>query len=162
MAHKTLIGGTAYEISGGKTLVNGTTYNIKNGKTLVGGTAYEVGFGKPVTITITGDATYVFISTQYAAYAEIDGVKYGSPATVTVKAGTTITCGVKGILKTNTVINKPAYVYLNGEQVYSYEGDSIGSYSYTVQGDIAIQVEKFEVSSMGMNLYHGNLHITET
>ena len=44
MAHKTLIGGTAYEISGGKTLVNGTVYSIKNGKTLVDGTAYEVGF----------------------------------------------------------------------------------------------------------------------
>lgn len=44
MASKTLIGGTAYEISGGKTLVNGTAYSIKNGKTLVGGTAYEVGF----------------------------------------------------------------------------------------------------------------------
>lgn len=44
MAHKTLIGGTAYEISGGKTLVDGTAYSIKNGKTLVGGTAYEVGF----------------------------------------------------------------------------------------------------------------------
>ena len=44
MAHKTLIGGTAYEISGGKTLVNGTAYSIDKGKTLVGGTAYEVGF----------------------------------------------------------------------------------------------------------------------
>ena len=47
MAHKTLIGGTAYEISGGKTLVGGTTYSIDKGKTLVGGTAYEVGFGGP-------------------------------------------------------------------------------------------------------------------
>lgn len=59
MAHKPLIDGTAYEISGGKTLVNGTAYSIKNGKTLVGGTAYEVGFGgfKPLlelgTITLT-------------------------------------------------------------------------------------------------------------
>lgn len=44
MAHKTLIGGTAYEIGGGKTLVNGTAYSIDKGKTLVGGTAYEVGF----------------------------------------------------------------------------------------------------------------------
>lgn len=44
MAHKTLIGGTAYEISGGKTLVGGTAYSIKNGKTLIGGTAYEMGF----------------------------------------------------------------------------------------------------------------------
>lgn len=45
MAHKTMIDGVAYEISGGKTLVNGTAYNIDHGKTLVGGTAYEVGFG---------------------------------------------------------------------------------------------------------------------
>ena len=44
MAHKTLIGGTAYEIGGGKTLINGTGYSIDKGKTLVGGTAYEVGF----------------------------------------------------------------------------------------------------------------------
>ena len=44
MAHKTLVGGTAYEISGGKTLIDGTAYSIKNGKTLVGGTAYEIGF----------------------------------------------------------------------------------------------------------------------
>ena len=47
MAHKTLINGTAYEISGGRTLVNGTGYSIDKGKTLVGGTAYEVGFGFP-------------------------------------------------------------------------------------------------------------------
>ena len=48
MAHKTLIGGTAYEISGGKTLVNGTAYSIDKGKTLVGGTAYEVGFAPTI------------------------------------------------------------------------------------------------------------------
>ena len=54
MAHKTLIGGTIYEISGGKTLVGGTAYSIKNGKTLVGGTAYEVGF-KREGVSSTGE-----------------------------------------------------------------------------------------------------------
>ena len=44
MAGKTLIGGTAYDISGGKTLVNGTSYSIAGGKTLVGGTAYDISF----------------------------------------------------------------------------------------------------------------------
>lgn len=44
MAHKTLVGGTAYEISGGKTLVSGTAYSIVKGKTLVGGTAYDINF----------------------------------------------------------------------------------------------------------------------
>ncbi len=44
MAHKTLVNGTAYEISGGKTLVDATEYNIKNGKTLVDGTEYSIEF----------------------------------------------------------------------------------------------------------------------
>lgn len=44
MAHKTLIGGTAYEIKGGRALVNGTGYEISKGKTLVGGTGYEIKF----------------------------------------------------------------------------------------------------------------------
>lgn len=53
MAHKVNVGGTAYEISGGKTLVNGTAYSIDKGKTLVGGTAYEVGFDDGIrTITV--------------------------------------------------------------------------------------------------------------
>ena len=52
MAHKTLIGGTAYEIGGGKTLIGGTAYEIGGGKTLIGGTAYEVGFAEPVQVTI--------------------------------------------------------------------------------------------------------------
>lgn len=62
MAHKTLIGGTAYEISGGKTLVNGTAYSIKNGKTLVGGTAYEIAFDKFFDLgTITTSQGNAFI-----------------------------------------------------------------------------------------------------
>lgn len=48
MAHKTLISGTAYEISGGKTLVGGTMFGIKGGKTSVNGTAYSIAFGAAV------------------------------------------------------------------------------------------------------------------
>lgn len=44
MAHKTLINGTAYEVSGGKTLVNGTGYKIDKGRTLVNGTGYDISF----------------------------------------------------------------------------------------------------------------------
>ena len=50
MAHKTLIGGTAYEVSGGKTLIGGTAYSIAGGKTLIGGTGYDVNFGLFFTI----------------------------------------------------------------------------------------------------------------
>lgn len=50
MGHKTLINGTAYNISGGKTLIGGTSYDISGGKTLIGGTGYNISFSpyKPV------------------------------------------------------------------------------------------------------------------
>lgn len=48
MAHKTLVDGTAYEITGGKTLVGGTAYSIAGGKTMVDGTVYDISFGHPL------------------------------------------------------------------------------------------------------------------
>ena len=51
-----MIGGTGYNISGGKTRVNGTVYNIKGGRTLVNSTAYQIAFGpKPLPIYSAGD-----------------------------------------------------------------------------------------------------------
>lgn len=46
MAHKTLIGGTAYKIKGGRDLIGGTGYAKKAGKALVDGTAYDIPFSK--------------------------------------------------------------------------------------------------------------------
>ena len=59
MAHKTLVNGTSYEISGGKTLVNGTAYSISGGKTLVGGTSYGIGFGTPIGDLAVGSSVYL-------------------------------------------------------------------------------------------------------
>lgn len=42
MAHKTLIGGTAYKIKGGRDLIGGTGYAKKSGKVLINGTAYGI------------------------------------------------------------------------------------------------------------------------
>lgn len=47
MSHKTIIGGTAYDVKGGKCLVNGTSYDIKKGRTLIGGTGYDITFAPP-------------------------------------------------------------------------------------------------------------------
>lgn len=44
MAHKTKVGGTAYEITGGAVKVGGTKYSIKKGRTKVGGTGYDINF----------------------------------------------------------------------------------------------------------------------
>lgn len=49
MAHKTLISGTAYSVTGGRELIGGTGYGCKDGKTIIGGTAYEVKFSDGLT-----------------------------------------------------------------------------------------------------------------
>ena len=65
--HKTLIGGTAYEVKGGKCLVNGTAYSIKKGRTLVGGTGYD--------ITLPGVVTRVStLRVGQSVYAKVNGV----------------------------------------------------------------------------------------
>lgn len=139
MAHKTMIDGVAYEISGGKTLVNGTAYSIKNGKTLVGGTVYAVGFGG-------GEATLT------VDIGSVDTNGYG--VTVTVNAPfpnnsmsammgmaneppVALTGGMSGSwsypVPVGTVIEFSSYhsVYLNGTQV------SIST--YVVTGDVTIK-----------------------
>lgn len=57
MAHKTLISGTAYSVTGGRELIAGTGYGCKAGKTLIGGTAFTVPFAKGIPLsTITPGA----------------------------------------------------------------------------------------------------------
>lgn len=58
MAHKTKIGGTNYEISGGKVKVGNTVYSISEGKTKVSATNYEIPFKKTGwTCVYTGQKT---------------------------------------------------------------------------------------------------------
>lgn len=59
MAHKTLIGGTAYDVKGGRTLLGGTGYNIKGGRTLLGGTGYNISFGTPVGTLAVGSSVFM-------------------------------------------------------------------------------------------------------
>lgn len=57
--HKTLIGGTGYEIKGGRTLVGGTGYDISKGRTLVDGTGYDIAFNMPITDLSVGDSVFL-------------------------------------------------------------------------------------------------------
>lgn len=50
MSHKTTIGGTAYEVKGGKCLVDGTAYSVQKGRTLVDGTGKDILFAPSVHI----------------------------------------------------------------------------------------------------------------
>ena len=46
MAGKTLIGGTAYKITGGKAMINGASHKVTGGKAMTGGTVYSIKFSK--------------------------------------------------------------------------------------------------------------------
>lgn len=48
MAHKTLIGGTSYNVKSGRTLINGTGYNVKKGIALIDGSKHIIDFGTPI------------------------------------------------------------------------------------------------------------------
>lgn len=53
--HKTLVGGTAYTVQGGKCMVNGTVYNILKGRTLIDGTGWDITFPAPLVMPVKGD-----------------------------------------------------------------------------------------------------------
>lgn len=138
MGHKTLIGGTAYQISGGKTLVGGTAYSIKNGKTLIGGTAYEVGFAKPmVNVTLEAD-----LPTNSSTYFSIicrgeDGISYidsiSSAGTYAVPIG-----GKIEFIISPSSSRGNCFIYLNDEEVVSvYDGEE-AYYLYTLTTNITI------------------------
>lgn len=91
MGHKTLVGGTAYNISSGKSLVSGTVYNISKGKTLVGGTAYNINLKKDKpTAMLYSDGNFVFQygnkvasgKTLTASYTGFDNTTYQNYASV--------------------------------------------------------------------------------
>ena len=57
MAHKTLISGTAYSVTGSRELIGGTGYAKKKGRVLVNGTGYDIPFssGIPLSTVALGD-----------------------------------------------------------------------------------------------------------
>ena len=75
MAHKALINGTAYGISGGKTLVGGTAYKINKGKTLVSGTAYSISFltGNEAGLYKNGSLVYLWDELVSNGAVTLDG-----------------------------------------------------------------------------------------
>ena len=60
MAHKTLIGGTSYNVVGGKSLVSGTSYNIAKGRTLISGTGYDISFASHPYAMLYNDGDFIF------------------------------------------------------------------------------------------------------
>lgn len=124
MANKTLVGGTAYEVKGGRCLVDGTAYSILKGRTLVDGTGYGVNFGPsiiPVTITGNGNESYT--------YAEINGTKHTKATSgIEVSPGDVISFTVGKSISGGGA----AYLEIDGEQVVSVGSKGTQTYNWSV------------------------------
>lgn len=144
MAHKTLIGGTAYEISGGKTVIDGTAYSIDKGKTLVGGTAYEVGFAPAmatVTFNLTSFHQYYGASLYSLYFDKRDHILSNGTEKIEVPIGTEImiilddteciSCGSEG--------EEGWEFHLNGK-IISFDD----RYTLTVKSDTMVSIEIVE------------------
>ena len=153
MAQKTLIGGTAYEISGGTTLIDGTIYQIGGGRTLVDGTGYDISFSSGVLAKINKDnIAYSF----YYDLVTVNGVDYAinklsSPVEVYVNAG--------DVISTYRLI-KTSYAQYYGVRVYKKDGtilanDNTGCYyDYTVPDNIsAVNIYTTDASTSTYGLH---------
>lgn len=167
MAHKTIVGGTAYEIDGGKTLVNGTAYEVDKGKTLVGGTTYGVEFApSEVTLTITAqDKSSGSGSYKDYATVTVNGTTYqttttGTLATLTVPYGTVVRCYATGHGSMGTFSGN---IILNGTTIQSttQAGNTVITYDHTLTKDTDVELKVQYYSYMMSSVRAGTVTITE-
>jgi hypothetical protein len=113
MAHRNMVGGTAYDTTGGRALVDGTVYSIQRGKTMVDGTVREIAF--------KSDLYIVEIKDRYGNFAGIaevyiDGTRYQPSGTwefnkintITVKVDAGYTLSYNGLKVNSTYSFTPS------------------------------------------------------
>lgn len=149
MAHKTLIGGTAYTIKGGNDLIDGTSYAKKQGRTLADGTGYDIAIkAKTMTIQLTGSMR------ANIAQATYDGTVHIYNATIEVTSGTPVIIKVGS---TRGTYNKST-VSINGVVVFT--GDR-KEYSYYPKANATINFKERSYYIIGESGYYYSAEITE-
>ncbi len=131
MKHRTLVGGTGYDIRKGRILVGGTGYDIKKGRTLVNGTGYDIPFLRKVVIE--------GVASRRSAYVAIDGTTYMNNTTAGNHQNPTARYDLE--LEPGTMIEvQDSYgVYFNGERVAEGGGSlATSTYSFEVTDDTTI------------------------
>lgn len=133
MSHKTMINGTAYEVSGGSALVDGTDFQLGGGKTIVSGTAYDVPF-KPATaiLKITVAADSKMDGLRMIAEISCGGNDYTNPGEYEVPVGSIVTMKAKGRYSSSDV-----WIYLNGVKVKTGTGSA--SYDFAISKNTSIE-----------------------
>lgn len=145
MAQKTMIDGTAYEISGGKSMVDGTVYSIAKGRTMVDGTGYDILFGSStIVVNITGSGS----STN--CYAQINNVSYYQATSLEIERGTTISLTARGT-STGATLSK---IYLNGKVVANATSSNYSAtYDFTPGDNVSTVDIDMESQNSGRYYY---------
>lgn len=153
MAHKTLIGGTAYEIKGGRDMIDGTGYDKKQGKTLVNGTARAISFAPTeYVLTISGGNTV-----SPGAYVTYAGTKYArGTLRIPVGGNVRVSVGYNQIDGANVTLTGAGT--LTKVDATSSEGRA---YKYTPAGNATIAFSKRTPSAYNPQLYYWTGTITE-
>lgn len=146
MAHKTLIDGTAYTVSGGRTLADGTSYNVKNGKVLVDGTAYDISFVKPL---------------ENCTWAEISAISQSGKASDYWSVGDTKSVYLNGNIGRLSV-DTTLYVYIlgfNHNSTIEGNGITFGTFKTANGKDVCLIDSAYGSSSTSstkqFNMNHG-------
>ena len=130
--HKTLIGGTAYDVKSGKCLINGTAYAIQKGRTLINGTGYDIALVtvKKHIIRMSSDRSNL---NPKDSYVVVNGVTYDPYPINEIEAegDVQVTVGIYAAMAGGTIT-------LNGTAVKKVDGFTEGSYTFALDGDCDI------------------------
>lgn len=135
--HHTLIGGTAYAVSGGSALINGTKYQIGGGTTLIDGTKKSIQFVRAVTVTVTRN--YTDGGPPRSSFVTYNGTAYSAGSSFTANAGEQITVKV-GDENSSGTYYSGCKITLNGVAVTP---NLSGQYTLTLTGDTSIVFSKY-------------------
>jgi len=173
MAHKTLVAGTAYEVSGGNTLLDATQREISKGRSLVSGTGYDIGFAQVIAAvpSQSGSLTYTgktltpnwanYDSSQLSIGGTTSATNAGTyTATFTPKDGFTWADGSVTAKSVNWTIGKAAgSVTLSKTSISLSVGESttisvsrLGDGAISVQGTISSSGKKVSTSISGTSV----------
>ncbi len=118
--HKTLIGGTAYEVKAGKCLINGTAYAIQKGRTLINGTGYDIALvsGTPISALPVGSTVKIAVNGTLRDFLVVNqGIPSGSTLYDDSCNGTWLL--MKDCYETRQW-NNPAYNKYASSSIHSY------------------------------------------
>ena len=134
--HKTLVGGTAYTVKGGKCMVNGTVYNILKGRTLIDGTGWDITFPERGTKLSALDVGQSVFTNVGGVRKEFLVVHQGLPSSMYDESCNGTWLLMKDCYEKKTYNSSNANAYETSEVDTYLNGPFLGLFDSNIQGII--------------------------